>query len=1147
MSTNTEDIRYEFQGDTSSLKRATQEAIGLLGSYEKAVDKADSASSFSNGLRGIQAYGSSIQRSLNAVSQLQAKLQQISSATAGTKLAAGMFNTQDFQVIAQQLMAIQSASESTTGSIYRLASSTDMLGAAYTNMAPAIQNASTLQAQWQTILQSALATVNTGQADFVALGSIIIATNTQATSAMTSMISKFMMVPAAIDPIETRMRSLQSTALTTTDRMRTTSLSVADAFRRESDYADSTADAINALGAKKKKTTKDENSLGSASTDTSNAFRREGKAASSLSSILSGLGSKVFTVIKVISGSKIGELFSEGIKQSINYIENLNLFTVAMGDSIDVANDFVAKMSDMYGLDPSNLVRYAGNFFQLATAVDMTDSAAQAMSLNLTKMTTDISSLFNVDVESVFEDLQSGIQGMSRAVRKYGMDIRTVQLQQTAASLGLTESVSSMSEANRQALRYITMMRQAANATGDFANTIETPANQLKIFKEQMTQLGRAIGDFFIKPIGIAIQYINGFIMALRSILTFISSLFGLVDKSVQSIDYKNADKTSAAISGIGDSAGSTAKKLKDLIAPFDELNVLQEQSDAGSGGGGGGGGLGADVLDPKLAETIENMGFKLDEVRMKANQVRDSILNFLGFQVDAGQIIKWDPKQFEANLIDKLPGWDKTIHQVFESWPTLVRGASSSMQTMGTAMSTVGSNLLQFVSTLGPTDEQLASFIEGFTTHFQNFATIAQGNGETIGSMITTLISPMATLVNESSAFESALEGFAQTAWSSLGQILDAAASTFEAIFSGVLDLWANDVQPTFESLGDMLAPVLDTLSSLWSNVTGIIVTTLNTIASVWTNSIMPVLQIAFGWIRDLAKLLQDAWTIYIGPIVKSIGDLLEDTYTNHLAPVFEKIGSFIKAIAELVDVLWQKYLKPFMQWNVNTFGPILAEAWEGIKQAISAVINTIVDIIGNIIDVLTGVIDFVTGVFTGDWKKALTGLLEIVLGIVNGIISLVEGAVNLVIGLLNALWKALFAAVKKVWNALASVVEGIADAVGVNLNIKITGSVPSIPTLSIPRVPMPALAGGGVVTKPTMLIAGEGRYDEAILPLGDSPQMADLVQKIADKLEDTPKDSEPVTVKVYIGNEEFDAYTYKAVERGKAKVGVQPIKEKK
>ena len=71
-----------------------------------------------------------------------------------------------------------------------------------------------------------------------------------------------------------------------------------------------------------------------------------------------------------------------------------------------------------------------------------------------------------------------------------------------------------------------------------------------------------------------------------------------------------------------------------------------------------------------------------------------------------------------------------------------------------------------------------------------------------------------------------------------------------------------------------------------------------------------------------------------------------------------------------------------------------------------------------------------------------------------------------------------------------------------------------------------------------------GEGKYDEMVMPLDDSPQMNDFIDKIVEAINKDDPSPQPVEVKVYIGDKEYDAYTYKASERGKKIVGKQPIK---
>lgn len=145
-----------------------------------------------------------------------------------------------------------------------------------------------------------------------------------------------------------------------------------------------------------------------------------------------------------------------------------------------------------------------------------------------------------------------------------------------------------------------------------------------------------------------------------------------------------------------------------------------------------------------------------------------------------------------------------------------------------------------------------------------------------------------------------------------------------------------------------------------------------------------------------------------------------------------------------------------------------------------------------------------------------------------------------NAIIGLINGMISLVYSAVVALINAILGAVEGIADLLGFDLSLRITAPPPAIPKQSWKRIP--ELATGGVVTSPTYLLAGEGAYSEGILPLDNSPQMQDLIQKIADAVDNKPNNA-PVDVRVFIGDKEWDTFTYESAKRGEKTVGEQPV----
>lgn len=415
-------------------------------------------------------------------------------------------------------------------------------------------------------------------------------------------------------------------------------------------------------------TTAKVNKLNKAVQGFGNVLKLAGKE---MSSFRNNSNNLLGNLTKSFVGFQIGKTLGKAVNESVNYVENLNLFQVAMGKSIDVGREFVAQMSEVFGMDPSSTMRHIGLFHQLAIAMEVPTRAAEKMSLGFTKIGMDIASVFNADVEKVMTDLTAGFQGMTRSVRKYGIDLRMSTLQVEASTWGLKGNVATMSEANRQALRYLVTIKQASNLNGDFAKTIESPANQLRVFGEQMRMLGRSIGNFLLIPLATVLPYINAVVMALRKLFEGLAMLAGF-----KPIDFGGAVADSKDdVVGLGNAVGDTTKKMNKMLASFDELNLLNK-ANASAGAGGGVGELGA--LDPRLAQALADTQMKIEAITMKANILRDRILSFFGLSFSIEGKMHFDSEQFEDNLKNKFPQWTQTIEALFQNWIPILRVVKS-------------------------------------------------------------------------------------------------------------------------------------------------------------------------------------------------------------------------------------------------------------------------------------------------------------------------------------------------------------------------------------------------------------------------------------------------------------------------------------
>lgn len=373
------------------------------------------------------------------------------------------------------------------------------------------------------------------------------------------------------------------------------------------------------------------------STEKYNASAR--KATSTTGQFTSGL--KALNVAAVaITFRKIGHFIAQAVTESNKYQEDLNLFTVALGQYAAEAQNYAEKVSDVMGIDPAQWLRNQGVFNTLLTGFGDTAERAQLMSQNLTQLGYDLSSFFNISIEDAMQKLQSGISGELEPLRRLGYDLSQARLEQTALNLGIKESVASMTQAEKAELRYYTIMTQVTTAQGDMARTLEAPANQLRILQAQLTQAARAIGNIFIPALNAILPYAIAVVQVIREIANALANLAGF---KLTEVDYSGVNSAAVGAGSLADNlddAAGAAKKLKQYTAGFDELNVFAPNTGSGSGAGAGGAG-GFDFDLP----TYDFLG---DAVQTRIGEIQKMIENTLaeittivsGFMLAVGAIL---------------------------------------------------------------------------------------------------------------------------------------------------------------------------------------------------------------------------------------------------------------------------------------------------------------------------------------------------------------------------------------------------------------------------------------------------------------------------------------------------------------------------
>ena len=361
----------------------------------------------------------------------------------------------------------------------------------------------------------------------------------------------------------------------------------------------------------------------------------------------------------------------------------LQLTEKMTGFSVDASSgEMVSTGAPSLGMDPAALMNYQATFAQMSNSMGVAAETSAVLSDALTMIGADLASIKNMKFEDVWSDMASGLAGMSRTLDKYGINIRNVNLEQVAMEIGYNKYVEAMNQNEKAMLRTIVILKSSQYAWGDLAETINQPANQLRLLGNNFANLARTIGGLFMPVITAVLPYVNALVMAVQRLVAWIGTLLGVKWSSASgaigssSVDMSDfADSADSAASSLG-GAASSAKELKKTILGFDQLNVLADPN-SGSGGGGGGvaGGLGdmvalQNALNAAMSEyqakwdealsNIEDKSTKLANIIDKAFEpIREIIQDFaVGDFFEAGKDVSHlaaSITQFFANAIDSI------------------------------------------------------------------------------------------------------------------------------------------------------------------------------------------------------------------------------------------------------------------------------------------------------------------------------------------------------------------------------------------------------------------------------------------------------------------------------------------------------------
>jgi hypothetical protein len=732
--------------------------------------------------------------------------------------------------------------------------------------------------------------------------------------------------------------------------------------------------------------------IGNASSEAGEKIRRLSNPMSSVTDKLSVLYAKGFLVKRAL------DVLTSPVESAMNYVETLNYFNsafnqVAEGINTDewkksgiksaeaYANSFQERAKQLsqkltgfeisdtgelartntasLGLDPEKTMQYQATFAQMASSMGDTSETALKLSNALTMIGADLASVRNMDFEDVWQDMASGLTGMSRAMDKYGINIRNANMQQELYNLGINTSISNLSQADKTILRTIILLNNSKYAWADLSNTINQPANQIRMLQSNFASLGRTIGSLFIPILQTVLPYINAIVIAIQRMFAYIAKLLGIKLSnfvsstggiSVDTGDIAdNMDNASDSI----DTANKNAKKLKKTLSvlSFDELNQLNDNSDSGStsnpSSGSGKGGLGhIGALDAALDDALSAYQKAWDEAFKKmsnrANEMADAIVNAF-----------------------KRKDW-KGLGKI------MADGINWGMQKLYDAINW---------NNVGP---YITKFTSAFTQTFNSLVDNINWDlmGRTVGAGINTIVNTANQLLegidwkNLGAKFANGITGLVREVdWGNFGNLLGNSFMRGWDIFSGFVEnlpygeigtAVAEGLNGIFEkiSFGEIahtlatgLNGAFDTLASFTKDFEW------NDLVNNITNGITTFMQ-EFDWKENGQKLEN-----FINHLLTSLIDIAEGVD-------WEAFGHNVGVFLSEID--WGKHLAQLL----TVIGDVLGGIWEGLGTTSAGTFVQAMAVFA-IGDKLMPLVDTITKFFTGDTvfgnlSKAVQGMLS-------------------------------------------------------------------------------------------------------------------------------------------------------------------------
>lgn len=655
---------------------------------------------------------------------------------------------------------------------------------------------------------------------------------------------------------------------------------------------------------------------------------------------LNVLPSQIAPILKKVGGMIASYLSVRALvnfsKQSIALASDLqevqNVVDTAFGEMSYKMEEFSEIAIQQYGISKLAAKQTGSTYMSMARSLGLSLDTASDMALSLTALSADMASFYNVEQSVADVALKSVFTGETETLKKYGIVMTEVNLQEFAYSQGIQKKIKDMNQSEKVQLRYAYVMQQTALAQGDFAKTQDSYANQTRILSESWKEFMSILGSGLIKVVTPAIKLLNQLVASLISATKALFSLLG-IDISVGTATAGAAQSVEDLSGGMDDTAKSTKKAGKAAsksLASFDELNNLS--SGSGSGGSGSGGSGGGMSITPPTIDTTNT--------KTAANEMLEQ---FSGVIKLIGKLFSRLSSIFRPIVNDLKKMWNSFLDVL------------SSTESRFAAIQMLDS----IIDYLRNVFEFLALTIEDTWSHL-----VSPVLSSFIENIVPVIIQLLGELMATFSSLMDVLYSFATEVWEgTVVPVFDLLATIITDVFTDIKAAWDKWGHPIFQQLRQAISEFGEVLSNIYNTILKpILDKIISTLKSVWENNLEPLVANILDFLGVLIDTALKFWNNVLQPLVQSLISYIGPNIVRVASNVIDIVGNLLKTIIDLINLTITKF-KGILTFLGDVFvgdwekawediQKVFVDCWEGIQKVFKDVINVIISLLNSMID---------------------------------------------------------------------------------------------------------------------------------------------------------------------------------------------------